>query len=190
MGIAPGLGHNNGPTIEPGHAWRTHVWTKARADLLPTLPIEVVRMRVRRAAELGLPYKTYASVRAQTGHDVIGFLFSSNALRLKQGAGLPDDRAEVLASLVAVDRCAVVHRPNVSAEVAALPQIDAAFPAPLFTQSWSVMRDHVRAIVRARGKPADRYLLVGETPFEREWVDAARLAGFITGATMFDKVAG
>ena len=61
-----GIGHNNGPTMEAGYTWRKHVWTRARADLLPTLPIEVVRLRVKRAAELGLPYKTYASVRAST----------------------------------------------------------------------------------------------------------------------------
>ena len=73
----PGIGHNNGPEMT-GLSWRSHCWRGARAQLLPTLPIEVVRLRVRRAAELGLPYKTYAGVRAQTGHDLVGFLFSSN----------------------------------------------------------------------------------------------------------------
>ncbi len=41
---------------------------------MPRLPIEVIRLRVRRAAELGLPYKIYAGVRASTGHDLVGFL--------------------------------------------------------------------------------------------------------------------
>ncbi len=59
-------GHNGGPTLEPGGAWRRHCWRKARADLLPHLPIEVLRTRVRRAGELGLDYRTYASVRAAT----------------------------------------------------------------------------------------------------------------------------
>ncbi len=79
---SPGLGHNGGPTMEPGYGWRLHCWKKARADLLPHLPIEVLRTRVKRAAELGLEYRTYASVRAATGHDVVAFLFSSNALRV------------------------------------------------------------------------------------------------------------
>ncbi len=76
------IGHNGGPGVEDGASWRRHCWAKARADLLPTLPIEVLRGRVRRARELGLEYKTYAGVRASTGHDVVAFLFSSNALRL------------------------------------------------------------------------------------------------------------
>ena len=77
-----GLGHNKGPTMEPGAGWRRYAWKRARTELLPKLPLEVVRMRVRRARELGLDYKTYAGVRATTGRDLVAFLFSSNALRL------------------------------------------------------------------------------------------------------------
>ena len=66
-----GIGHNNGPTMEGGAGWRRHCWTKAREELLPTLPLEVVRLRVKRAAELGLDYRAYASFRASTGHDVV-----------------------------------------------------------------------------------------------------------------------
>ena len=65
------IGHNNGPTMEPGESWRRHAWGRARARLLPVLPIEVVRLRVKRAAEIGLDYRTYASIRAASGHDVI-----------------------------------------------------------------------------------------------------------------------
>ena len=39
-----GIGHNNGPTMEAGESWRRHAWGKARARLLPVLPIEVVRL--------------------------------------------------------------------------------------------------------------------------------------------------
>ena len=62
------IGHNGGPTLQPGAAWRSHCWRTARAALLPTLPIEVVRLRVNRARALGLAYKTYASVRAASGN--------------------------------------------------------------------------------------------------------------------------
>lgn len=185
MTAPPGPGHNNGPRVEPGHAWRRHVWTKARADLLPTLPIEVVRLRVKRAIALGLPYKTYASVRAQTGHDVVGFLFSSNALRLLRDARLAPDRADRLQAIVGADRVAVVHRPVDVAQVAALAQIDAAYAAPLFTDSWAGVRARLAAILTDRGRPSDRVLLVGDTPFEREWTDAGRLAGFVPAETYF-----
>ena len=59
-----GIGHNKGPTMEPGAGWRRYAWKRARAELLPKIPLEVVRMRVRRARELGLDYRTYAGVRA------------------------------------------------------------------------------------------------------------------------------
>ena len=86
---------------------RTVAWSKARKGLLgETLPIEVIRMRVRRATELGLPYRSYASIRASTGRDVLGFLFSSNALRLiRAGDALPAPYADRLArrGLIAQD---------------------------------------------------------------------------------------
>ena len=88
------LGHNGGPTMEAGRAWRRFAWTKAREELLPTRPLDVVRMRVRRARELGLDYTAYASIRAASGHDVVALLFSSNALRVgPRAVVLPADRS-------------------------------------------------------------------------------------------------
>ena len=60
------LGHNNGPTMEKGAGWRRYAWKRARADLMPTLPLEVARRRVKRARELGIDYKSYAGIRAAT----------------------------------------------------------------------------------------------------------------------------
>ena len=53
----PGIGHNQGPPLEAGFSWRKHVWTKARKELLPKLPLEVIRRRVARAQELGVESK-------------------------------------------------------------------------------------------------------------------------------------
>ena len=39
------IGHNRGPAIDEGRSWRRHCWTEARRTLLPTLPLEVVRLR-------------------------------------------------------------------------------------------------------------------------------------------------
>jgi hypothetical protein len=63
-----GIGHNGGPTMEAGYGFRKVAWKKARASLLPTLPLEIVRVRVARAKRLGLPYRTYATIRATSGH--------------------------------------------------------------------------------------------------------------------------
>ena len=61
------IGHNGGPSMEGGVSWRKHCWSSARERLLPVLPVEVVRLRVKRARALGLDYRTYAGVRAALG---------------------------------------------------------------------------------------------------------------------------
>lgn len=181
-----GIGHNSGRVDEPGKSWRRHVWAKARKELLPTLPLEVVRLRVRRAAELGLPYKTYAGIRASTGHDLIGFMFSSNALHvLRSGQEIPVARREKLTALRAARRVGLAQPPVSPAYLDKLPGIDAAHAAPIFVQSWAEMRDRMQAVVAAEGKPADRYVLIGETAFEREWAEATRTGGYLPAAQFF-----
>lgn len=179
-----GIGHNSGRVDEPGRSWRTHVWRKARRDLMPTLPIEVVRRRVKRAAELGLPYKTYAGIRAASGHDLIGFMFSSNALRvLREGQKVPDDRAALIAVLQDCKRIGLVHRPVALANV--VPPMDQAFAAPLFVCSWSQMRGQLGDVVRSIATPADRFVLIGDTAGERAWSEALRTAGYLASDDYF-----
>lgn len=186
-----GIGHNSGQVHAPGHSWRKHVWTKARKDLMPTLPIEVVRMRVRRAQELGLPYKTYAGIRASTGHDLIGFMFSSNALRvMRDQQDMPADRADKLAQLVATHRVGLAHKPVTAARLVAHPGIDSAHRAPRFVESWSETRDRFAVLARNERTPADRMVLVGDTAFERDWCAAGHLAGYLSADDYFANVAG
>lgn len=178
-----GSGHNGGPSLQPGASWRVHCWRAAREQLLPTLPIEVVRLRVKRARDLGLEYKTYASVRASTGHDLIAFLFSSNALRLLRGAeALPKDRIEKLDAM-ACARIALAVAPLLPQAVLANPQIDSAYPAPFALAKFAEARAAIRL---ALGKvPGDRVLLVGDMALEQEWCAAGRLAGYLPAERFF-----
>lgn len=181
-----GIGHNSGQTIAPGHSWRKHSWTKARKTLLPVLPIEVVRLRVNRAQQLGLPYKTYAGIRASTGHDLIGFMFSNNALRvIRADETLPLDRAQKLESLVQTRRIGIAHAPVTAHHLSAQHQIDDAFAAPAFTESWSQMRQSLKDMQASIGAAADRYVLIGDTAFEHEWVAAAKMAGYLPADAFF-----
>ena len=181
-----GLGHNGGPSLEPGLGWRKHCWTAARARLLPTLPIEVVRLRVKRAAELGLDYRSYASVRAATGHDVVALLFSSNALRMvAPHPTLPMDRAAKLAALRECGRVALAIRPLTVAQVAGAggQALDAVHPAPELLGRWGAAGAALRA---ALGRvPGDRVILVGDTALERDWCAAGRLAGWVPSDRYF-----
>lgn len=186
MTLPAGPGHNRGPLLEPAGGWHLHCWRRARADLLPHLPIEVVRLRVRRAGELGLDYRTYASVRAATGHDVVAFLFSSNALRVMvPQTSLPPDRAERLRALVACGRQALATAPLSPQALleAAGGLIDAADPAPPHLAGYGSAR---RAIRQALGRvPGDRVLLVGEGSLEQGWCAAGGLAGWVPADRYF-----
>ena len=181
MGV---IGHNRGPSLQGGGGWKTHCWRTARAALLPTLPVEVVRLRVKRARELGLPYKTYAGIRAQTGHDVVAFLFSSNALQVSLLTPvIPAPEAVKLAGLFAVDRIGLATAPLPATSLALNPVLDAAHAAP-----YALGRPlDIRAALRkAMGNlPSDRVVLVGLGALERDWCAAARLAAFVPAGHYF-----
>jgi hypothetical protein len=179
------IGHNGGPSMEGGVSWRRHCWSSARERLLPTLPLEVVRLRVKRAKALGLEYKTYASVRAATGHDVVAFLFSSNALRVSVlRPAMPEVRAVKLAQ-VDCGRLALAVAPLTPGMVeAANPAVlDGAHPAPFALAGFGEMRALLR---QALGKvPSDQVLLVGDLGQERDWCAAGRLAGYLPAERYF-----
>ena len=178
------IGHNDGPTMDTGGGWRRYAWKRARADLLPKMPIEVVRRRVRRARELGLDYKAYAGIRATTGRDVVALLFSDNALRLMRDARMPSDRAAVLETVRQAERMTLVHPPFgpdiVLAQNAAL---DRAGDAPGLAAPWRDVRAEVLKITS--GMPSDGVVVIGETWLEREWCEAARLAGYLSADRYF-----
>ncbi|NEX45796.1 hypothetical protein [Pseudotabrizicola algicola] len=182
--MTAGIGHNGGPEMT-GLAWRSHCWRAARSRLLPTLPLEVVRLRVRRAAELGLDYKTYAGIRASTGHDLVAFLFSSNALRvLREGQSLPADRAAKLAALGSAGMIGLAVPPLPPAALAqAAPVLAQCHAAPPLLASFAEARGRLRA---ALGKtPSDAVLLVGDHGLEAEWCVAGRLAGYLPAERYF-----
>jgi hypothetical protein len=183
MGLGAGIGHNGGPTLDSGGSWRRIAWKKAREELLPTLPIEVVRLRVNRAKALGLPYKTYASFRATTGHDLLGFLFSSNALRLDRGA----ESAARLCRIEAItaSRVAVVVPPLRPEAVARLAGIDAAHRAPSLSMTWRETREAIKAMARAQGHRSGQFVLIGETALEEDWAYTGQTAGFLAGERFF-----
>ena len=189
------LGHNNGPTMESGASWRKHCWTKARRELMPTLPIEILRNRVARARALGLDYRSYASIRATSGHDVIAFLFSSNALRVfPRSHDLPEDRILKLGNIQNANRLAALHAPlTAQSLLKALPEgmpplFEACFTAPNFRQTWGETRAVILEQFHAMKLPRDGVVVVGDTSQERAWSEAARLAGYVSAEQFFNNV--
>lgn len=62
-----GIGHNQGPPLDAGRAWRVFVWRKAVERAWDNPPIEVVRRRLARARELGMSYREYVALYLDTG---------------------------------------------------------------------------------------------------------------------------
>ncbi len=184
-----GIGHNGGPTMERGQTWRTYQWRQAQKAMMPkTIPLMVVKMRLKRAAELGMDYKAYAAIRQASGRDICGFLFSSNALRIL-GAGsarMPADRSEKLAAVKDAGRFALVHLPFKPEDVLAAEEtIDAATRAPDLRMPWGQMRAHLTGFVRERRLVGDQVVVVGDTALEAEWTAAVRAAGYVSAERYF-----
>lgn len=194
--IGHNFGHNNGPTMAKGVGFRKHCWRKARADLLPKLPIEVIRRRLKRAKELGLDYKSYASLRASSGHDVVAFLFSSNALRLlKAQADLPADRVAKLQALQRCGRLVAVNAPLTTGAMIAVAAksgivLDSVINAPTLSHTWGQTGIILRRALEAGKIPADTVVAIGDTALERDWCAAGRLAGYISAEAYFAMDAG
>ncbi|MBL8703487.1 MAG: hypothetical protein JNM30_01520 [Rhodospirillales bacterium] len=60
-----GFGHNNPPPEFT--TWSKVCWTKAHQKAWKNPPIEVIRLRVARARELGMTYKEYTAVILDRG---------------------------------------------------------------------------------------------------------------------------
>ncbi|MBM7068465.1 hypothetical protein [Actibacterium sp. 188UL27-1] len=184
-----GIGHNQGPTMERGASWRRHCWRTARAELLPQMPLNVIRRRVKRARELGLDYKTYASFRAATGRDIVALLFSSNALRvIRPGDVVPETRHAHLIATRGVEHRVIAQPPlDPDTLVARLAgqgiDVTAVVKAPGFQANFPTVR---AAMDRVRGTvPGDAVLLIGDTAIERGWCAAGKLAGFVPSERYF-----
>jgi hypothetical protein len=184
----PAIGHNGGPPLDPGRRWRAHCWKKARAELTPRLPLEILRRRVKRAQELGLAYPAYASILLGTGRDVVGFLFTAEAvrLRLEKDARIAEAAAARLAALTRCDRMLLAPTPDPEALreslAAAGARFEAVGPPPESPRAASAA---LRALLDPRRLPSDGVVMVGARPEERDWAEAARLARFLGADAYF-----
>lgn len=169
--------------MEPGTSWRAHCWGAARKELLPHLPIEVLRGRLRRAEELGLSYRTYAGIRATTGRDIVAVLFSSNALELRRGQLLLADKAAQKLEQVLAVRRGLASPPLRPDEMQKAAPLHACYAAPVAFAPYGTQRNLLRAALG--NLTADQTILVGAYEAEAEWCASARLAGYLPSNGFF-----
>ncbi len=182
-----GIGHNQGPTMERGFGWRKTAWKKARAELLPKLPLEIVRIRVKRAKELGLDYKSYAGFRAATGRDVVAFLFSTSALQaVGSKAEIEPARKAKLIEIKGCSRIALAPKSRVQRlRETSIGVLDQVGIAPDLIDSWTEVRLKIEAETNEMKIPSDGVMVIGDTALEREWFQAARLGGYLPADRYF-----
>ena len=184
----PGIGHNDGPPLDAGQSWRTFAWKKARKQLIPRLPLEIVRRRVLRAQQLGLEYPQYASILLGTGRDIVGFLFTCDALgmRLSQTAQFPERIEKKLSTLT---RCERLLMTADDPQALARRLQDHGFAniarAPLPGCSWTEARAAVQSALAPLKLPSDGVVMIGTRTQERAWADAAKLAKFLPAERYF-----
>ncbi len=188
----PRIGHNLGPPLDAGFAWRVHCWRRAKREIAPRPPIEVVRRRVRRAQQLGLDYPQYASILLGSGRDVRAFLITAEAIgmRVMREIRLDAARARKLEALVDCDRLLLAPAGEDAAACAAAlaavgGRVAAAGPGPT---PPAILRDGaaaLRFVLDPLKLPGDAVVMIGATAEERAWADAARLAKFLPAESYF-----
>lgn len=184
--MTPGIGHNSDGAL--GRSWRRYAWARARRELKPArVPLEIVRIRVRRAQALGLAYPQYASILLGSGRDIVGFLFTVDGLqlRLRRRLEMPEAVRGKLAGLMAGERLALAP-PEEGAEPfrEELESVSGArfasvARAPEPAAPWAAGRAAVRAALAPLRLPSDAVVMIGGAETEAAWAEAARLASYL-----------
>ena len=188
----PGIGHNQGPPLDENTGFRRVAWKKARAQLMPRLPLEVIKRRVRRAKQLGLEYPAYASILLGTGRDIVGFLFTCDGLgmHLSRSLPLPDAVASKLRQIERVDAMLAAEgdRPETLQDLLTTEtpiRFAAATRLPHADATLSAGQKAIRAALDPLKLPGDAVVMIGTQAHERDWADAAKLARFIPSEGYF-----
>lgn len=172
-----GIGHNQGPPW--GGGWRVHCWRKARARLMPPAPLEVVRRRVRRAAELGLSYPDYASIVLVTGRDLGAWLLTNSAL----DDGWGDVRTDVGQRAKASIRCDLLILTRAGGPghetIRRALELGPDRLAEVGDGSLRAGREAIAGLLKPHRLPPAAVAMIGTDGLERGWADAARLARFL-----------
>ena len=181
----PGIGHNSAAS---GQSWRRYAWRKARKDLVAArVPLEIVRLRIKRAERLGLTYPQYASILLGSGRDIVGFLFTVGGLQLRLARQLeaPDHVAAKLRTAPDVMRIALAPPPEeaeafrIELEAATDAAFNAAATAPCATDSWRETRRKLSDALAAARLPADGVVMIGDGSGDAKGAEAAFLAKYI-----------
>jgi hypothetical protein len=85
------FGHNQRPAITREGSWHSFIWCRARREAWENPPIEILRLRCRRAASIGLTYRQYTFVLVDRGVNLQAMIFGlgGTLVQIKNGQAQP-----------------------------------------------------------------------------------------------------
>lgn len=195
IGGAPAaMGHNQGPHDS---SWSSFCWQKAHKDAWETPPIEIIRLRCRRAASLGLTYRQYTSALLDRGVHPRAIFFELGGTLVQAGNGKiiadQQDRVqllpgvlETLARLTARDVFVISNDAQAASFIAQVNRICGGTIA-----DYEVYKDPVEAksaligLLAKYKLPAAAALMIGADVASEKSAQAAKLAKFIYASAYF-----
>jgi hypothetical protein len=93
------IGHNGGPPLDM--SWTAWNWRRAHAEAWKSPGREIVLMRLRRAEQLGLDYRSYASVLLDRGTRLCGIVVMTSSPLLQRAE-------QISAKLTSLKDCSVI----------------------------------------------------------------------------------
>ncbi len=141
------------------------------------------------------PYPQYASNLLGTGRDIVGLLFTCDALglRLERDGRLPGPVAAKLGSLIRCERLLGTEAPVDPVALAAriTREYGIGFSSIAHLPGrpagpWAEGRDAIHAALAPLKLPADAVVMIGARAHQRGWADAARLAKFMPAEQFFE----
>jgi len=174
-----GIGHNNGPPMAT--RWGLHCWKRAHAEAWKTPAPEVVKLRLRRAAELGLTYRQISSIMMECGRAPSAIVFTLDALAAPGAADRLRSLSKPKLLAVGVDRDGYAEVRLQALREAAGGRID----------GWRLARNPlavaaaVHELLTEHGIAPQAALLVGAVEADRSLVMRARLAAFLRADAYF-----
>ncbi len=200
------LGHNGGPPLDTASSWNGFCWRKAVRRARATPAREVLAIRTRRAAALGLDCATYASILADCGATPATLVFAITrdwVLHDPFGPSVTADgalrvTAPALRRLTALTVPAVVAVTLTPAGGPTGEALARAIPAAAATGGWRLDGHGVPpaggpgeiarwlvGLLSDAGLSARTALLIGDPDHHTEIATRARLAGVLSAARYF-----
>jgi len=206
----PPIGHNQGPPLDqPTGGWARHCWRQAHKKAWRSPPLEVVRLRAARAAELGLSYHDYSAILLDRGGQPKALIFDlGGTLVATRNDEIETDRQGriralpgVIEKLSALRNCRVFVVTNQAGVAERLITAEQAhgFIHQLNALCGGIIMDHricmepaesdspfrkpqpgmVLDLLAAHHLTAGAAVMIGDSESDRRCAEAARLARFL-----------